>query len=604
MKSKKLLCSVALVTGLIVNGLVSAQSDLDGYWSLDQAREILDTTRRVELAPDLSALSEAERAVAGRLVEAGRILNDLYEVSRHPQSLQAFQILGEVNAPDDHVSALQDLYYMFKGPIATTLDNQRVPFLPVSAEVPGKNVYPAGLTREPLDALLNDRPDLAPELLGVRTVVRETMPSNLEHDLAMLARFPVLDGLHPVLRARLEAIHSGEDDVPFYALPYSVRWAPEVVQASTLISEAGRLVDKEDPDFSDYLHLRARDLLSDNYEGGDAAWVRGRFGNLNAQIGSYETYDDALYGVKSFFSLSLLARDAARSEELAAALGGLQAIQDSLPHGAGRKVQQDIPVGVYNVIADFGQSRGANTATILPNNPDHARKYGRTILLRYNIMTHPGLFDDARQVFAAAVIPGQADDLTLQGPFNRTLWHEVGHYLGVIKTTDGRNLDEALSPWGSHFEEMKADLVSLFTCAYLNGNGQMDDALYRSVQASGVLRTLQRNQPRREQPYQTMQLMQMNYFLEHGLLSFEPSSGRLEIHYDMYQPVVARMLEEVLAIQSGGSDEAAARFIDRYTSWTPELHGRLAEGIRGSARYQYRVVRYKYLGSESAQMHK
>ena len=33
-------------------------------------------------------------------------------------------------------------------------------------------------------------------------------------------------------------------------------------------------------------------------------------------------------------------------------------------------------------------------------------------------------------------------------------------------------------------------------------------------QATGILRVLQQNQPRPDQPYQTMQLMQMNYVLE------------------------------------------------------------------------------------------
>ena len=51
------------------------------------------------------------------------------------------------------------------------------------------------------------------------------------------------------------------------------------------------------------------------------------------------------------------------------ALGGLQAIEDcaALPARATAAVREDIPVGVYDVIADFGQARGANTATILPN---------------------------------------------------------------------------------------------------------------------------------------------------------------------------------------------------------------------------------------------
>jgi hypothetical protein len=274
---------------------------------------------------------------------------------------------------------------------------------------------------------------------------------------------------------------------------------------------------------------------------------------------------------------------------------GLQAIQDALPFGAGRKIQQDIPVGVYNVIADFGQSRGANTATILPNEAAQSRKYGRTILLRYNIMTHPDLFSDAKNAFATAMVPGQAEDLTLEGPFSRTLWHEVGHYLGVDRSANGADLNESLSPWGSHYEEMKADLVSLFTSAHLNRAGLMSDELLRSVYAGGILRVLQTNRPRSEQPYQTMQLMQMNYFLEQGLLSFDASSGRLTIHYDRYEPVAGKLLREVLAIQAAGDNERAAAFIEQYTNWAPELHERLAARLRDAAEFRYRMVEYQAL---------
>jgi hypothetical protein len=596
--SMRILTLTTTLTIALLPGSAIAETLPAGYWSLEQSAEILDKTRRVMLDPDLSALSPAEQAAADKLIQAGKIMNRLYEDSMHPQaqeSLQALQALQALGSGGDQRRSLLDLYYLFKGPIATTLDNERLPFLPVEPEEPGKNMYPRGMTREQLDPLLQARPELAEDLLDVRSVVRESKAENLARDLGVLDRFPLLDGLHPGLRKRLEAIRSGADDAAWYALPYSVRWAPEIMQVYALISDAALDVKSEDPDLAAYLSLRARDLISDDYEGGDAAWVRGRFQHLNAQIGSYEVYADALYGVKSFFSLSLLARDEEKSRELSAALQGLQDIQDSLPLGAGRKIQQDIPVGVYNIIADFAQSRGANTASILPNDADHSRKYGRIILLRYNIMTHPGLFEDRKQAFDTAVIPAQADDLTLDGPFYRTLWHEVGHYLGVEKTADERDLDRALSPWGSHYEEMKADLVSLFTSARLNESGAMDDELFRSVQAAGVLRTLRQNQPRLDQPYGTMQLMQMNYFLEHGLLSFDPSSARLTIHYDRYYPVATRMLNDVLEIQSEGNADRAGEFIERYTTWAPELHERLATRLRDSVRYRYRMVQYKAL---------
>ncbi|MCP4271357.1 MAG: NUDIX hydrolase [Gammaproteobacteria bacterium] len=584
-----------MVSGLYVND--SLAKDLpEGYWSLEQATEVQNKTRKVMLDPDLSSLSDAELAAVEKLIKVGVIFNRLYEDSIHPQALDSLQKLKALDNGGEHTTALLDIYYRSKGPITTTLDNRRVAIIPVAPEEPGKNVYPQGMTNEILDPYLQVNPDRAARLLNLRTVVRSNNEKNISRDLKMLNRFPLLDGLHPNLRSRLEALQAKTDDSAWYALPYSVRWAPDIMQAYELINAAANDVRTDDPDLSAYLSLRARDIVSDDYEAGDAAWVRGKFRHLNAQIGSYEVYPDSLYGVKSFFSLNVLIRDTEKSNELTAALGGLQAIQDALPVRTGRKIQQDIPVGVYNIAADFGQSRGSNTATILPNDANHTRKYGRTILLRYNIMTNPGLFEDRKDTFQAAVKPEHANDLTIDGPFYRTLWHEVGHYLGVDKTTDSRELNEALTPWGSHYEEMKADLLSGFTSGHLNWTGVMNDDVFRSVQAASVLRVLQKNQPRtNEQPYQTMQLMQMNYFMEHGFLSFDPKDARLQIHYDRYNEVIRKMLNDVLNIQLQGSSEQASEFIKKYTTWTPQLHGKLAERLREASRYRFVDVRYKAL---------
>ncbi len=598
MKTRTLILISLMASGLYINENL-AQDLPDGYWSMEQASEVLDKTRNITLDPDISSLTPAEKAVAEKLIEAGIIFNRLYEDSIHPQALESLDALKKLHSGGKHTQALLDIYYRSKGPVTTTLDNQRVAILPVSEEQPGKNVYPQGMSAEVLDDFLAKRPELAAGFLDVRTVVRESTAGNLERDLAMLEQYAVLDVLHPGLRNRLEAIQKGEDDAPWYALPYSVRWAPDILKAYELINSAAEDVKTEDPDFAAYLSLRARDLLTDNYEAGDASWVRGQFRRLNAQIGSYEVYADSLYGVKSFWSMNVLLRDVEKSNELSAALGGLQAIQDSLPAGADRKIQQDIPVGVYNIIADFGQSRGGNTASILPNDSSHTRKYGRTILLRYNIMANPELFEGRQETFQAAVKPGFANDLTIDGPFYRTLWHEVGHYLGVDQTLDGKDLNEALSPWGSHYEEMKADLVSGFISAHWNATGVMSDEVYRSVQAASVLRVLQKSQPRtREQPYQTMQLMQMNYFLEHGFLSFDPEDAKLTIHYERYLDVISSMLAEVLNIQQKGDSQLAADFINKYITWTPDLHEKLAQNLRDASTYRFLMVRYKALDGE------
>jgi hypothetical protein len=315
---------------------------------------------------------------------------------------------------------------------------------------------------------------------------------------------------------------------------------------------------------------------------------------LNAQIGSYETYDDSLYGVKTFFSLSLLQRDAARSAELAASIGDLQAIEDALPYESDRRVSSDLPLGVYNVMADFGQARGINGATILPNESHLAQQFGRTILIRANLLTHPQLFAGNERAFVAATVDGHRADLTAEGSLYRTLWHEVGHYLGVNRTRDGRDLDVALQDTADLLEEMKADLVSLFAARELHERGLFDDARLRGVYADGIRRVLQKNRPRRDQPYQTMQLIQWNWFLDRGLLAVD--GGRLRIHYERYDDAVATLLAAVLKLQEDGDRDAANAFVERWTSWDEALHGAVARRMRDTEATRFTLVRYEALG--------
>jgi len=466
-------------------------------------------------------------------------------------------------------------------------------------------MYPWGVKKDELEAFLAKHPEQRERFMDLRTRVRPAIQKNLHEDDSRLRAFPALDTLHPGLRQQLRSLQiekqnhlfragMGASQWGFYAVPYSVAYADELMKAYALLNEAAAALQKDDEEFARYLRNRARDLLSDDYESGDAAWVTGHFKNLNAQIGSYETYDDELYGVKTFFAFSLLATRHQETTALRKAMKGLQALEDSLPYDHHKKIREDIPVGVYDVIADFGQARGGNTATILPNESYLARRYGRTILLRANIMREPNIFEGTSRAFAAAVGEDQAKELTSDGNFYRTLWHEVGHYLGVDRTKDGRDLDQALQDDASAMEEMKADLVSLFVAEALHKQGYYTDAQLRSVYAGGILRVLQNVKPRRDQPYQTMQLMQWNFFLENGLLTFE--NAKLRIHYDQYHTVVGKLLQKVIEVQYSGDKAAADQFIDQYTTWKDDLHGVIAKNMREQSRYRFRLFKYAALG--------
>jgi hypothetical protein len=137
--------------------------------------------------------------------------------------------------------------------------------------------------------------------------------------------------------------------------------------------------------------------------------------------------------------------------------------------------------------------------------------------------------------------------------------------------------------------------VSLFVAPALRDRGYHDEARLRSVYASGIRRVLLNVKPRRDQPYQTMQLMQMNHYLEKGLLRYDPVTQRLSIDYARYPEAVRTLLQEVLAVQRAGDHARAEAFIQRLTVWD-DRHQALATRMRAQEKYRFRSVRYAALG--------
>ncbi len=107
--------------------------------------------KRFTLAPDTSKLTEGERKAVAKLIEVGQIFQKLYEQQRHPEALSSYRALEQLDKRTGSTPATQNLltlYRLFQGPIATTLENKREPFLPVEPLKPGKNMYPWGITKE------------------------------------------------------------------------------------------------------------------------------------------------------------------------------------------------------------------------------------------------------------------------------------------------------------------------------------------------------------------------------------------------------------------------------------------------------------------------
>jgi hypothetical protein len=110
----------------------------NGYWPVEKSQPIVDKTQTIRLAPDTSQLSEGERKAVAKLIEVGHIFQKLYEQQRHPEALSSYRALEQLNKQNGGTAATQNLmtlYRLFQGPIATTLENKREPFLPSKSPV-------------------------------------------------------------------------------------------------------------------------------------------------------------------------------------------------------------------------------------------------------------------------------------------------------------------------------------------------------------------------------------------------------------------------------------------------------------------------------------
>jgi hypothetical protein len=254
-----------IVYGLSIATLTSlaAQSPTPrAAWPPAKVQAVLDRTARTRLAPDLSHLTAGERTAVAKLLQVGGIFQDIYEQQRHRDALVARA--GLEKATDARSRDLLTLYSLNQGPIATTLENTREPFLAVDPAPPGKNVYPWDLTEKEFQAYLTGNPGQRPTLTHLRHVVRRADAGSLARDLAVLRRHAVLDALHPGLRTKLTRLAQTPNRATLYAVPYSIAYADESIRAHRLLHEAADAVERDDEEFARFLRNRARDLLTDD----------------------------------------------------------------------------------------------------------------------------------------------------------------------------------------------------------------------------------------------------------------------------------------------------------------------------------------------------
>ena len=207
-----------------------------------------------ELRVDVSALSAGDRKALVKLIEASRVLNDVFFDQLWGGNRALYAKLKQDSSPLG--KARLHYFWINKSPWSDL--DEHAAFLPgAPPKKPlGANFYPEDMTREQFEAWVKALPaDQRQAAEGFFTVIR-------------------WDSNH-----RLKAV------------PYNIEYKTDLARASRLLEEAAGLTGN--PTLKKFLIARSAAFLSNDYYESDLAWM-----DLDAPvditIGPYETYNDEL----------------------------------------------------------------------------------------------------------------------------------------------------------------------------------------------------------------------------------------------------------------------------------------------------------------------
>ncbi len=261
---------------------------------------------------------------------------------------------------------------------------------------------------------------------------------------------------------------------------YQDEYKAQLVPMAQALRDAAAL--SPDPQFANFLRLRADALLASDYYKSDLAWLELKDPKFDVIFAPYETYLDDLLGVKTSFGASVLVRNEEESRRLAVYQKYVPDIQDALPIDASARPSKRghlTPMEVMDAPYRAGDLRHGYQAVAdnLPNDPRIHQEKGTKKIFFKNFM-------DARVTYVVLPIarqlmqPAQAAKASAEGYLSSTLMHEISHELGPdFAHRNGKQVDirEAIGPAYSGLEEAKADVVGMFGLKWLVDHGALPE---------------------------------------------------------------------------------------------------------------------------------
>jgi hypothetical protein len=349
------------------------------------------------------------------------------------------------------------------------------------------------------------------------------------------------------------------------SVPYHIAYKNKLDRASALLLQAADLA--EDEGFKNYLKLRAEAFLTDNYFESDMAWMDMKTNKIDFVVGPVETYEDQLFGYKAAFEAFILIKDMEWSRRLERYSSLLPQLQKELP--VDEKYKSEDPgsssdLYVYDAIYYAGDcNAGAKTIAInLPNDEQVQLAKGSRRLQLKNSMK--AKFDKILIPIAQElIVEDQQKHITFDAFFANTMFHEVGHGLGIKNTINNKGtVREALKENYMAIEEGKADILSLFLINKLHDMGEIENDLMDNYTTflAGIFRSIRFGAA---SAHGTANLIRFNYFKEKGAF-YMNEEGKYGVNYNEMKKAVDSLSDLIITIQGEGDYEKAKEIIGKY----------------------------------------
>jgi len=481
----------------------------------------------VDLSADISHLTENQKQLLPLLFKAADIMEDIYWSQVFPDKESALASLMSKDA--------ERFFRINYGPWERL--NGNLPFLPDYGEKPaGSGYYPADMSKEEFEALED------PSKTSLYTLIRRDAEGKL------------------------------------ISVPYHEAYEDQVKKAASYLREAAQLA--EDAGFKNYLELRAKALLTDEYLASDLAWMDMKENHIDFVVGPIENYEDALFNYKAAHEAFILIKDKQWSDKLAFIASVLPQMQRTLPVAEDYKKEvpgSDSDLGAYDVVYYAGDcNAGSKTIAInLPNDPlVHVAKGSRKLQLKNAIRYK---FEEILVPISNVLIDeSQRGHITFDAFFENTMYHEVAHGLGINQTLDGKGtVREALTDQYSAMEEGKADILGLYLLTQMTEQGMlgkkdlMDNyvtfmaSIFRSIRF-GVASS-----------HGKANMIRFYYFQEAGAFSRSNTNGTYKVNFENMQKAMNDLANLILTIQGDGDYNAAKRLVEEQGFIREELQADL-----------------------------